>query len=219
MQVLLEVDVAAHGFAVAVEGQADEVAVGIQHGRAAVAAGDVVVGDEAGGQLTLGVGIGAEVTCSVEVFETLGNDELGVVGVFFLHDTVEGGVVVVGDAVAGVVGLDVAVGEADGAVGVGAHEFASGVDLQDAVDKVAGAAGEVVAVLLGDGEVDLAVFVEDVGAVLVDLVALEFLNCGVLQEFVEGLFVGEDGLAEEVVDQGGEVAAYLRSAVLRHSGM
>lgn len=55
--------------------------------------------------------------------------ELGAVGVFLLHDTVKRGVVVVGNAVAGVVLLDVAVGETDRAVGIGAHESASGVDL------------------------------------------------------------------------------------------
>ena len=126
--------------------------------------------------MTLGVGVGAEVFGGVEVFEPLWDDEFGVVGVFFLHDTFEGGVEVVGDAVAGLVGFDVAVGEADGAVGVGRHEFASGIDLEDAIDEVALSAGEVVTVLLGDGEIDLAVFVEDVAAVFVDFVAVELFE-------------------------------------------
>ena len=206
LQVFFEVDVATHGFTVAVEGEADEVAIGVEDGGAAVATGDVVIGDEAGGKLSLGVGVGAEVLGGIEVFEPLWDDEFGVVGVFFLHDTFEGGVVVVGDAVAWVVGFNVAVGEADGAVGVGRHQFLAGVDLEDAVDEVAGTFGEVVAALFRQGEVGIAVFVEDVAAVFVDFVAFEFLKRGVFEEFFEGFLIGEDRVTEEVGNEGSEVA-------------
>ena len=85
--------------------------------------------------------------------------------------------------------------------GVGRHEFASGIDLEDAIDEVALSAGEVVTVLLGDGEIDFAVFVEDVAAIFVDFVAVELFEGGVLEVFLEGFLVGEDGAAEEVGDE------------------
>lgn len=53
LQLRLVEIVAAHGLPVAVESQAHELAVGIEHGAAAVAARDVVVGDEADGHLSL----------------------------------------------------------------------------------------------------------------------------------------------------------------------
>ena len=53
LHLVLEGDVAAHGLPVAVEGQTDEVAVGVNHRTAGVAARDVVGGDEVDHQLAL----------------------------------------------------------------------------------------------------------------------------------------------------------------------
>ena len=61
-QLLVEEDVAREAVPVAVEGESDEFTLTVEHGRAAVAAGDVVVGEEA--ELHLAgalVGVGSEV--------------------------------------------------------------------------------------------------------------------------------------------------------------
>ena len=90
--------------------------------------------------------------------------------------------------------------------------------MQDTVNEVALSAGEVVAVFLGDGEVHLAVFVKDVAAVFVDFVAVELFERGVLEVILEGFLVGEDGAAEEVGNERGEVAAVFAVGVLEAVG-
>ena len=118
LQVVVEVDVAAQRLPVAVEGAADESAFTVDDGAAGVSARDVVGGQEADGHGAVGHGIAAEVFLLDEFFQLGGYHELGILGVFLLQDTVGGGVVVVVHAVFGVVRLHVAIGEADGEVGV-----------------------------------------------------------------------------------------------------
>lgn len=68
LEVFFEIDVPGHGLAIAVESKADEIAVSIKHRRTTVATGDVVSGDEAGGQFAVFVSVWAKVVGLVEFF-------------------------------------------------------------------------------------------------------------------------------------------------------
>ena len=91
--------VAGHRFPVPVEGKAYEFAVGVEDRAAGIASGDVAVGEEAGVQLAVRIGILAVVPRLVESLQPGRNPELVVVRVFLLHHTIEGSIVPVEDSV------------------------------------------------------------------------------------------------------------------------
>ena len=73
--------------------------IGIEHGTAGVSTRDVAVGEEAGVQLAVRIGILAVVPRLVESLQPGRNPELVVVRVFLLHHTIEGSIVPVEDSV------------------------------------------------------------------------------------------------------------------------
>jgi hypothetical protein len=101
LQLGLEGDVAAHGLPVAIEGDADEFAVAVDHRAAAVAARDVVVADEAGDQLAVLIGVAAVILLHQQLVLAAGHDEFIVRGVLLLQDAVRRGDVLVEGAVHG----------------------------------------------------------------------------------------------------------------------
>src|SRR5574344_484029 len=68
LQVFLKVNVARHGFAVAVESQTDQISFCVNHRASAVTTGDVIIGNEAGGKFAFRIGILAKVFGFVELF-------------------------------------------------------------------------------------------------------------------------------------------------------
>ena len=119
LQLRLEGYVARHRLPVAVEGEAYEAAVAVEHRRARIAARDVEVGEEAGVDAAVGVGIAAVVLGAVELLElVLDGELLGVPGILLRQHALQRGEVVVRDGVGGVVGEHLTVGEAYGEVGI-----------------------------------------------------------------------------------------------------
>ncbi len=111
-------------FPVAVEVQADQFALGVEHRRARVAAGGVQVGQEVDSLgLQRRVGGAAEVTLGDRCQQRLGCIERVGVGVL-LDDAGHGGHRRVGHAIARVQRLDLAVADAQGAVGIRVHRAA-----------------------------------------------------------------------------------------------
>ena len=171
----VEEEVAHGAFPAAVEVDAYELSVGIEHRAAAVAAGGVVGGNEAHGHLTIGVGVAAVVAVVVKLLE-LGLHHVVVdVGVLFLHDALEGAVGFVIDGVLGLEALHMAVGHTEGEIGIG-EEVAVGVLLHHAADV-----GAHETVDLAAGEV--------VGDFVVAVVAV---GVGYVEEVCGGVGIAED---------------------------
>lgn len=84
LQVIVEVDVAAQRFPVAVESTADEVALTVDDGATGVTACDVVSGQEADGHGTIGHGVASEVFLLNQLLQLGGYYEFRIFGVFFL---------------------------------------------------------------------------------------------------------------------------------------
>ena len=118
LQVVVEVDVTAQRFPVAVESTADESSLTVDDGRAGVTASDIVRRQEAYGHGAVGHGIASEVLLLDEFLQLGRNHELGVLGIFFLEDTVGSGKILVVYAVFRIVGLHIAISQADGEVSV-----------------------------------------------------------------------------------------------------
>ena len=83
LQVVVEVDVTAQGFPVAVECTADKLSFTVDDGTAGVAAGDVVGGQEANGHCAVGHGIASEVFIEDKLLQFGGHYEFAVFGVSF----------------------------------------------------------------------------------------------------------------------------------------
>ena len=115
----VELEVAGERFDIAIEGETDEFALGVEHARAAVAARDVVVGEEAGGQLAVLAGVAAEVAFEVELAQTLVDEIVRFRVAFLLKHTAQHRAPVVEDTVARLHVAHFAVGHAQGEVGVG----------------------------------------------------------------------------------------------------
>ena len=115
----VELEVAGERFDVAIKGQTDEFALGVEHARAAVAARDVVVGEEAGGQLAVLAGVAAEVAFEVELAQALVDEIVRFRVAFLLKHTAQHRAPVVEDTVARLHVAHFAVGHAQGEVGVG----------------------------------------------------------------------------------------------------
>ncbi len=111
-------DVAAHGFPVAVEGQSQELAFGVEHGAARIAARDVVVGDEAYFHFALLIGITAEVAGRKQGEDFGLYCEIHIAGMRpdFLLNAFHGGIVTVFRPVERSIATDSAEAEAHGGV-------------------------------------------------------------------------------------------------------
>ena len=82
LQVVVEVDVTAQGFPVAVECTADKLSFTVDDGTAGVTAGDVVGSQEANGHCAVGHGIASEVFIEDKLLQFGGHYEFAVFGVF-----------------------------------------------------------------------------------------------------------------------------------------
>ena len=202
---MFEGDVAAHGFPVAVEGEADEVAVCVHDGAAGVAARDVGAVDEAHDELAVLVCIWPKVTRLDELLEALRNDELRVAVVLFLEDAVGRGHEVVMHRVGGLVVAHRAVGEAHCGVGVRVprlvgHEFTQAAHKQTVAPVKLG---------LHFRRSALEVALEQAHGHRNGEVFFKRLLLGVLQECGEGFCTAEGRLAVDLVGIGLEVALVL----------
>ena len=111
LEVWLEHHVAGHRLPVAVEGQSDELAVGVEDRAAGVAAGDVVGGEETAREVAVGHSVLSVVSLDIELLEFLSNDELIVVRILFLDYAGEGRIVLVHDTVSRGVALHGTIGQ------------------------------------------------------------------------------------------------------------
>ncbi len=188
-------DVAAHGFPVAVEGETDELAFAVDDGTAAVATGDVVVGGEVDPETAVFVAVPSVVGSGVEFFEALGHKELKIVGVFFLHYALKGGVVLVADGVAGLVVAHGSVTQTHGKVGVGVKHFI-GLHFHESRNKQARG---VIDLLLGFAihPQELVVLLADGASGLVGGILAQFFETGLSQEGFEGGLAGEEGFFKQ----------------------
>ena len=197
-----EGDVARQAFVVAVEGGADELAAGVEHGAAGVAAGVVRVHDEAHGHPSVLEGIASEVLRLPELLQAVGHHELPVRRVFLLHHAVQRRLVVVHRSVGRFVGGHLAVGQSQGGVGVGIDGLSVGLaQVHHALDpRLVGGVVVAVGVHHGDGRLQQAVG----DGVLEEHhpVAGHFVELGLADELVEVLAAAEDGVLEAGVDEG-----------------
>ena len=91
LQVIVEVDVTAQRFPVAVESSTDELSFAIDDGAAGVTAGDVVRREEANRHGAVCHGVASEVFLLNQFFQLGGYYEFTVFGILFFKDTVGSG--------------------------------------------------------------------------------------------------------------------------------
>ena len=124
LQFIFERNVTAHRFPVAVEGEADQVAVRVEHGAARVASCDVGAVDEANLEfIGLPVYPAAEVAVANELLEFCWNHEFWIRVVHFFEDAIRRCEVVVSDGVGRFVRFNEPVGHPHGGVGVRGVDF------------------------------------------------------------------------------------------------
>ena len=209
LKLRLKGDVAAHGFPVAVEGKADQVAIRVHDRAAGVAARDVGAVDEAYHELAVLVGVRAKVTRLDELLEALWDDELGVAVVLLFQDAVGGGDEVVVHGVGRLVVAHGAVGEAHGGVRVWVEGLV-GHELTQAAHKETVATVEL---LLDFRRRALAVTLVNAHGHGDGEVVVKRLLLGVVQEGRERLRAAQGRLAVHLVRVCREVALVL---VLNH---
>ena len=93
LQFGIKENIAAESLDITVESATDEFTLAVEHGASGVAAGDVVVGQEADGQFAVFHCILAEILVENELFELRMNVKFGIAGDFLLQDAFRSGVV------------------------------------------------------------------------------------------------------------------------------
>ena len=95
LQFRIELKIATKRFNVAIESQPHEFTVSIHHGRARIATRNVVVGDEACGQLAIFTSIATEVARLIELAHTWIDDVIRVGTIFFFKHAFQCGAPIV----------------------------------------------------------------------------------------------------------------------------
>src|SRR5690554_1019893 len=140
----------------------------------------------------------------MEFFEALGHKEFKIVGVFFFHYALKGGVVLVDNGVAGLVVAHGTVAQTHGEVGVGIKDFL-GLHFHESRNKQTRG---VIDLLLGFAihTQEATVLCTDGASGLVGGVFAQFFETGLGQEGFEGVGTGEQGVVEELGGVFGVVA-------------
>ena len=135
MEVLFEIDVATHSLRIAVEGKPYKITLCIEDRRTRIAARDVVVRYEAGGQIAVFIGIDTKISGIEQVFELLGDDKLAAGRVFFLYNAFQSSVILVLNSVSGLITSYITVSYTDSRIGIGSNRLVF-VDLKNTVDEI-----------------------------------------------------------------------------------
>lgn len=115
----IEAKVGGETLDVAVEGEADEFALGVEDSGTGVTTRDVIVGKEARLEFAVLTGVTTVVLLKIELTERFVDDVVGIVGIFLFHHTAESGLPIVTHSIARFVAAHVAIGHAEGEVGIG----------------------------------------------------------------------------------------------------
>ena len=173
---------------------------GVDDRRAGVTACDVVGGDEACRHASVFHGIASEVFVFIKFFQLGRYHEFRIVRVFFFHYSVEGGHVFVVYAVFRVVRLHVAIGEAQGEVciGIRGQSFVCQSHFAYSAYVCLVRYGKFL-VEFRHGEHHLAYLVPLGFGISVSQVFVKGFSCGLLQEFLQILFVAVYGVVIQLV--------------------
>ena len=207
MHLVLEGEVAAHGFPVAVEGKADQFAVAVDDGAARVAASDVVGRDEVHRQLSFRVGITSIILGGIQVAHILRDVKLPVAGNVFGHYAVHGGVVVVVHRIGSIVRLHGSVGQAHGEVGVGVEVAVALHGHKPFHVKAFALVAQLLCLEIAFQK--HVVGFDDVLCQSENRVFIEFL--GLLNPALKAFGVGENGFAESFLHVSAEIALMVLS--------